>query len=453
MKKLWKCLAATAVLVTAAVAVTGCSQWDTPYESLDETGYTVSVRFDANGGVFAGTPDVYVVDVFSPANYTANASGQVEIPLLAPDDAVRKENAFVASKTNYFLAGWYTERALRVNDAGEPLDDFGELTSVSGREQGYTYSGRWDFATDRLTVDASATQGSADNALTLYAAWIPYFNFEFYAPTADGSFTQIGTKQLIEVDVPVWDESSGKLKMNDFPTREDMTFDAAYLDETMTVAAPATVGGEVDYEHGIVSNSGTIKIYTTWLDGTWFRIYTPKQLADNARPGGHYILEADLDFANTIWSSTFAVGEFTGSIEGNGHVIKNVEVLQGDNTKINGGLFGSIAAGAKLENVAFENITYKIVAGCRLQGASYGLLAGSVSDGATFTDVTISGHIEFGKNAFRPQTYNIGLVAGTGTAVGVGSASITCAAEDPDNNTAIVEVDAATGRVTVTFAS
>ncbi len=453
MKKLWKYLAVAAVLVMAAVAAAGCSQWNSPYESLDEAGYTVSVRFDVNGGVFAGTKDVYVVDVFSPADYTANAEGKVEIPILSPDDTVRKENAFAASNTGYFLAGWYTERTPRVNDAGEPLDAYGEPTATSGRPQGYTYGGKWDFATDRLRVDAAGAQSSASNTLTLYAAWVPYFNFEFYAPAANGSFELIGTKQLIEIDAPAWDENTGKLKMNDFPEVEGKTMDGAFMDAAMTTSAPATIGGQVDYEHGVINGDATIRIYTTWLDGTWFRIHTAKQLSDNARPGGHYILCADLDFTGVMWSTTFSTGEFSGSIVGNGHVIRNADVQQGDNTKINGGLFATINAAAKLENVSFENITYRIVAGSRLQGPNYGLLAGTVQEGATFDTVAITGHIEFGKNAFRPQDYNIGLVAGSGTAIGVDHADITCVPEDPDKNTATIEVDTVTGRVTVTFAS
>ncbi len=446
MKKIWKYLIATAVLCTAAVTATGCSQWDTPYESLDKEGYTVSVRFDVNGGVFAGTKDVYVVDVFNAADYKDGIS------LLAPDDPIRKENAFAASNTDHFLIGWYTERTPRVSDSGEPLDEFGRPTAESGRPQGYTYSGRWDFAKDRLTVEDGKGSTSSVNTLTLYAAWVPYFNFEFYEKGEDGNFALIGEKNLIEIDVPAWNEQNGRLDLKDFPAQDGKTFEAAYLDEAMTTPAGETVSGVVDYERGIISGSETVRIYTTWMEGTWFRIHTAKQLVDNSRADGHYILCADLDFSGAFWSTALSTGEFTGTIEGNGHRISNVTVQQADNSKINGGLFGLLGKTAVLRDVTFESITYRIVAGSRMQAPNYGLLAGTIHDGATLEGVSVGGKITVGKDCFRPNDYNIGLLCGAGTAPAIDLSGITCEIEDPDKNTAHVDVDEATGRVTLTFA-
>ena len=446
-------IALVAVVLTVLAIINGFSLWDTPYTGLDETGYTVSVRYDANGGSFAGSPnEVYIVDVFNPADYQANGAGNAEIPLIAPDDPIRKDSAFAVSNTGHFLAGWYTERTPRVNASGEPLDEYGQLTSVSGRAQGYVYSGKWDFASDRLEVSASDSHGSAENQVTLYAAWVPYFNFEFYAQNSDGTFSLMETKQLIEIALPEWNLTTGKMDMKEFPARDGMTFEAAYLDETMTTPADGAVRGEVDYEHGTVSADGTIRIYTTWKEGTWFRISTPKQFYDNARLGGSYMIEADLDFTGALWPTAMSTGEFTGTIEGNGHTISGVTVLQGDNSKINGGLFGVLGATSSISDIRFETITYRIVAGSRMQAPNYGLLAGTVHDGAVLSNVTLTGTIEIGKDCYRPNDYNIGLLCGAGTVEGIDMSGITVTVEDPANNTARVEVDPETGEVTLTFA-
>ncbi len=446
-------LALVAVILLVVAIINGFSLWNTPYTGLDESGYTVSVRFDANGGSFAGSPnEVYIVDVFNPSDYQANGAGNAEIPLVAPDDPIRKDSAFAISNTGHFLAGWYTERTPRVNDKGEPLDEYGQLTSVSGREQGYVYSGKWDFASDRLEVSTNDSHASAENQVTLYAAWVPYFNFEFYAQNDDGTFSLMATKQLIEIALPEWNLTTGKMDMKEFPARDGMTFEAAYLDETMTTPADGSVRGEVDYEHGTVSADGTIRLYTTWKEGTWFRISTPKQFYDNARPGGSYMIEADLDFTGALWPAAMSTGEFTGTIEGNGHTISNVTVLQGDNSKINGGLFGVLGASAKITDVRLENITYRIVAGSRMQAPNYGLLAGTVHDGATLSNVTLTGTIEIGKDCYRPNDYNIGLLCGAGTVEGLDMSGITVTVEDPENNTARVEVNPETGEVILTFA-
>ncbi len=456
MKTIWKYLGAIALAALAAVAVTGCSQWDIPYESLDEQGYTVSVRFDANGGVFAATENVSVVDVYSLSNYTPNADGQVELRLLTPDDAARKEKAFPVSNTNYMFVGWYTERMPRVNEAGEPLDEYGERTAVSGRPQGYMYDGKWDFENDRLVVDANGTYTSTETVLTLYAAWVPYFRFEFYEVDADGvaAATPYAELQTLKLTAPVWNESTGKLDTHNFPVPKDRdcTFETAYLDAAMTQVMPDTLCGVVDEEHAVIVSGGTTKIYTTWLEGTWLHIYTAKQLFSLANPGYHYELCADLDFTDEMWPTALSTGTFTGTIRGDGHVIRNVTVLQGDNSKINGGLFGVLGEAATLTDVTFENATLRIVAGSRMQGPNYGLLAGTVQSGATLTGVSVSGTIEIGKSCYRPNDYNIGLLVGVGEVSGIDHTGITCTVEEPDNNTARVEVDPVTGAVTLTFA-
>ena len=214
MKKYLKLLLVTALLGTALLAMTACSKWEKPYASADADGYTVSVRFDANGGMFAGTNDVFLIDVFNPTAAPKNASGKAEISLISPDDSRRESNAFEVSNTGYFLAGWYRERALRTDENGNALDVDGNLCSVSGKAQGYVYSGRWDFSKDRLEVDPNGSYSSATPTMTLYAAWIPYYTYEFYAWDAEsGQFTLIQTQQLLELTLPEWNVNTGKLDM------------------------------------------------------------------------------------------------------------------------------------------------------------------------------------------------------------------------------------------------
>ena len=224
------------------------------------------------------------------------------------------QKAFEVSKTDYFLAGWYKEKTPRVGENGEPLDDFGVPTSSSGRPQGYVYSGKWDFEKDKLEIDPSKSYTSSESVLTLYAAWVPYFNFEFYAQNSDKSaFELIDTYQMISVNVPEWNKDTGRIDMFKFPEIEGKTFDSAYLSEDMTEAVTGVISGSVDYEKGITTTS-TVKIYTKWLEGAWYKIYTAKQFYDNSRVAGNYIICADLDFSSTTWSPTLTKGAFTGTI-------------------------------------------------------------------------------------------------------------------------------------------
>ncbi len=458
MKKIWKYLMASALLL-GAVAVTGCSTWDSEYQYMNEHDYTVSVRFDANGGIIGGKSEGAVVDVFKLSDFQPNAEGKVSIQLLdLTDDDRTAVSDSSATRVGYFLAGWYTERQLRVNDKGEALDEYGNLVSESKLPQGYTYGGRWDFEKDRLEVDAGGTYSSDEPQLTLYAAWIPDLSYEFYEVNADGTTEKLAfddTEKPRYFRFPVWNDTTGCLDMNSMPARAGMTFVSAFMDSDLTEPAPEGISTTdyVDYEKGIALQS-TISIYTTWKEGTWFRISTLEQFNDNSMPNGCYELLADLDFTDEIWAPVFAKQEFTGTIVGNGHTIRNVTVTQADTAQSMGGLFGALGHTAVITDVHFENITYIIEKGSRLPDVSFGVFAGILRDGARLEQVSVSGLLEIGDECIASKNYSVGLLFGQGkTPAGLTHEQIQCALKDPASEDVRFDVDEMTGEVTLTFAN
>lgn len=448
MKKQIKTICLVFLLPVLLLCVTACANWETPYTSMNEDGYCVSVRFDANGGRFAGTPDVFVVDVFNPEKAATTANGMKAFSLLRPDDTRRGDNAFEVSKNECFLAGWYTERVLRVDENGEALDDFGVLCSVSGREQGYVYSGKWDFEKDRVEIDPSKTYNSEENVLTLYAAWIPYTNFEFYSKNEQtGGFDLIGTyNKGTYVNVPEWNTKTGKLDMKQFPAIDGKTFECAYLDEAMTQPVTGQIAGEVDFEKGI-SATQTVKIYTTWMDGTWFKIHTAKQFYENSTLQGNYIICADLDFTNVTWSPALSKEGFKGTIQGNGYKFSNITVMQGDSKQLKGGLFGSLEASANISDVTFENITYRLEAGS-LMASSFGVLAGSASNDAVLENVEISGTLVIGSKCNLNPNLGLGLLFGNDTTHAIDLSGLTYRVENAEASKYVFELDAESGAIT-----
>ena len=242
---------------------------------------------------------------------------------------------------------------------------------------------------------------------------------------------------MMELTLPEWNQSTGKIDMKRFPDLNGKTFDKAYTDATMTEELTGKIGGSIDYEKGI-ANAESIKVYTTWLEGDWFKIYTAKQFYDNSRLGGNYILCADLDFSNQVWAPTLAKGEFKGTILGNGHKISNVKVTQSDSRQEAGGLFGKLHASAKIENVTFENLTYIVTGSISPNGASFGLLAGTIADGAALTDVQISGALQIDAakliDEFGLDIYDIGLLCGEGKYGEISTDGITCTLTNNDAN-------------------
>ena len=440
----------TVMLLIAVCFVASCSQWDTPYEKLDKDGYNISVRYEANGGIFAGTEDVYVVDVFNLANAKTNAQGKKEISLLAPNDPKRGTGAYEISKTKSIFVGWYKERALRYDENGNPLDAYGELTSVSGREQGYTYSQKWDFDKSVLELDASKEYTSSENVLTLYAAWVPSFVFDIYAENEDGEFDLLASKETLSIELPRWNEKTGKMDLKDLPAVDGKTFVSASLTKDFNEISQGKVGGVIDYETGTIDGNGKVEIYTKWQNGIWFNISTPKQFKDNSRVDGCYIINCDLDFTGIVWSQTLSKETFKGQIIGNGHKLSNITVNQGDATAFGGGVFGGLDANAVLKDVTFENVTYNMNKGSLKAGASFGLLAGTISESATLDGVQVSGTFNISSEIYPDIVYSIGKLSGNLVNTGIDISNITCNVTD-DTEKLSIEVHE-NGQITLNFA-
>ena len=120
-------------------------------------------------------------------------------------------------------------------------------------------------------------------------------------------------------------------------------------------------------------------------------------------------------------------GNFSGTIQGNGHTISNVDLTQTNNSKVNAGLFGYLTETAKLTDLTFENVTFTIKAGTRVMGTNFGLLSGTISGEAVLENVEITNScLQIDSSCyFGVDEYAIGLVCGMGDATRV-NADISC---------------------------
>lgn len=458
MKKKIIILAGIIMLLASVTTLAACSQWEAPYSELAQNGgYNVKVYFDSNGGMFAGTPTgIKVVDVYSTENGKDAGNGQKSITIFAPNDEKRGNRAMEVSNDGYFLAGWYKERSPRVNENGEPLDAWGELTSVSGKEQGYVYSGLWNFDGDMLTVDPEKTYADDEYALTLYAAWIPYFEFEIYEAQNDGSFKRLDdmTVTTLSFESPAWEsEQAVQISMNSMPKRQGYTLIGAYTDSDMSNEMSGTFDYRtmIDYEKGIAVNS-KIPVYTQWETGNRYNIYTAKQFMDNIDINGIYDIKADLDFGSiSYWSPVLSKGTFNGEIIGNGHKFSNITATQADSdNSIYCGLFGKISENAEIKDVTFENVRFTIK-GSRKPGFNYGLFAGAIDDGAKIENVSVSGDLVISSDWNLNSEYEIGLVCAAGSTHGIDSSAIKCVNDKEDSSLIITVNDE--GRVEIALKS
>jgi len=442
-KTAFRFLAVLFILLTATLTITSCSQWDDPYEGFDKAGYNVSVRYLANGGIINSGADT-VMDSFRVES---------SIALIPPESAERgKSQCSLSHKSDYRFAGWYV--AVPSTDSnGNPLDEDGNLTSESGKAQAFTAGRRWNFDSDRVELDVTKDYSATEPVLTLMAMWIPKFNFEFYAEDADGNWEIISTVQAMTLELPKW--SNGKINNMGVPERNGYTFMGAYYDEQKAneITSP-TISGVIDYEHGVAAES-TVRIYTVWSEGSWFRIANGDELISNARDNGNYIILSDIDMQGKAWPKNFSQKTFTGKFFGNGHKISNVTATQRGEYKHSAyGLFEAIGAGAEFHDLTLENISYTVSGS--LNAASFGLFAGEIADGAVFNGFSISGgELIFSDNLFEDfignitdGSFNIGVIAGLGT-VSFTYTDVTCSTADPESGITIIVSD--TGDVSFVF--
>ena len=452
---------ALALLLSAAVLLSSCSQWQPPYISLDKSGSNVSVKYLSGGGAFEGTNGITVVDVFNPQNISADENGNKSISLIPPESEKRGNNAFEIFRTGYALSGWFIAEPITENSdtAGKTLlDANGAITTVK-EDACYILSDKWNFDSDKVTLDAEKTYSSAVPALTLTALWLEHVTFEFY----DGE-TKVGSATGLSVDLPVWDTATGKMNYKNFLSVDGKTVDIdsityQYIDENGVsgeiLPMTDTVAGLYDYDKG-VCNSPTVKIYADWLDGEWYRITDAVQLRNINNTAGCYDIQADLDFTNVPWPTLFADGEFTGKIIGNGHKISNVNAMRKNTSSSYSGLFGSLSETSVIENVTFENAAYTIDGSIR--GVTYGLLAGA-NGGATLTNVSVSGKLVFTERLINNRSTKqmlidgdivIGAIFGEGGNSHVNFSSVTLEHQEPEKVDATLSIDG-DGMITVTY--
>ena len=440
------------LLVLFALASCGVT---TPYDEYDEEGYNVSVKYDANGGMFTTNTET-IVDTYSLDALPTDKDGKKSLALIAPEDSVRGSgNTFSAINSGYFLLGWYTERTPILDKDGNHLDHFGNIAEVSGKAPAYTYSGKWDFKSGRYALSGDSFTAS-EPVLTLYAAWVPEFSFVFYRSDTG---EQIGTHVIdprygTEIAVPTYSEASGKMEMYDFPTVSGMTFDKVSLTsggEALTESVTHT--GILNEANGTAENT-EMKLYVDFIAGEWFKIYTAQQFIDNASVSASFIVMDDLDFAGLTWKSSLMYGKYTGTIIGNGHTFENIEIKQTNQSKTYAGLFGRLAEGALISDVTFRNVTFEIGRGSRMNDVAYGLIAGAATD-AALSNVTVENStLKINSGCIFPEkkdNYSIGLLFGMGNVGDTDLSGITCIASGESPEKVTIEVSGNT--VTVSIAS
>lgn len=409
---------AVCLLIAALFVISGCSSIGEEYRKNQDDGYNISVRFDANGGEFSAGVEA-MSDFFHPDNLTVNQDGFYEIPLIPTDSELRQESP-KPSLAGHFLVGWYAER--------------------TETAEGYVYSKKWNFDSDKLKISASGKYKASEPVLTLYAVWAPNISIEVVDLETDNVMGTIVFNPNIDVvKVPEWDTKKGTIKMHNFPVKEGYTFNAAYYDKECTKPVDTDTvihSSTLDESTGKVENPVT-RVYVDYWKGEWYRVYDTKFFRNFNDLSANYMIMNDLDFEGQIWPTALLHGNFSGTIQGNGHTIKNVSVVQTANSKLRTGLFGELMDGAVISDLHFENVELTIKGGTRFAGAYFGLFSGAISDQAELNNVSLhTGKILIDSDIYYTEdsVYDIGLicVGGNPDALDYSNITVEGTGENPD---------------------
>lgn len=432
--------------VIALVCVgAGCAD-KTKVEENIAKGNKIVVTYDANGGSFLALPSITIMDMFNPDLYEKDDNGEVHIKLTEPTDPSRPtstDDTITLTYQNHFFAGWYKSKEI-VTVNGVPVDWNGKaLKEVNGsyyyadtlnQEKpvkampAYDYSGYWDFEKD--TIDYS---GDDVLELTLYAGWVPFYEFHYYYQK-DGKWEQLSsvtsfnykTTNSLESEsdkdtiyLPKWEDGAMNYKFSYqsgaqflFPSVKGTTFSKAYIDEDCTeeIVESFEHTGTLDVSFGeekaLVVEDRIQNIYLELEQGEQYRIEKADQLIKHANPSGYYEIYNDLDFTDLDWPVAFSTSEFTGKMYGKDGVavtLSNINIKYASDKKY-GGLFGKVSKTAYMSNVTFQDVTLDLISiGNRNHGASFGLFAGFVEEGASFKNVAINGMMRIGVISFANE--------------------------------------------------
>lgn len=428
--KNYKLIAILIFTALLSVALYGCSD-PTAYDKLFDEGYTVTVTYDPNGcDELNGSKKNTIVDMFNPNDYTKDPNGIAHIKLMEPTDTKRPSGGsdpISLTKKGYFFAGWYKERVLKTDENNNVLDWDGNVLVFEEEEGIYyvkdakeetvgypacvSYSGYWDFSKDTIDVG-----DEKEISITLYAGWVPYYQFDYYYEK-DGEWVKYGettfnyktthkegstTYDRDTIFIPEYVDGVMQYvtSYNDnqsytFPSMDGYTFNSAYTDkECKNIIDDKLVhGGSLDLATGVAVDR-VQNVYVKFDEGEIYRISTAEQLANNANINGVYYIEDDLTFTDDVkWPVAFCYNSFDGKIYGQGHTIKNVNAEFKSTSASIGGVFGGISENAVITDLTFENVTVDYSVTGYIRECNFGLISGSVSEKATIS-ITLKGELK-----------------------------------------------------------
>ncbi len=379
-KKLKNKLILLFVAVAAVFALGGCSLKETKDEAIANRNLKAQVTYLSNGGTFSGTGSY--ADLYYPAGIT---------PMNIGKDAVAS-GTLTVDYTGFEFDGWYYA-VMEKNADGEMVPAFEDA------EKGTYKLGE--------PVDFSQKLKEGDK-LFFVAGWVTTVKIQIQLVCEEDQTAELpidvkdgnGVKNYKHGDV-LFSKSYSTSNDMSKPTDElfsidgeGYTFVEYYADETCKNFVEWPLKKGQDQKEDAV-------IYAKCIPGKWSILKNADDVVSmfgNSTPTNYWLLK---DISGNLESKIKAKAStdssaFNHTLQGNGHMISDFLVFRPGQLK--GGakcsLFGTVMSMTKIENVTFKNLKMEYtMAG---SGHIYFVFT-EIQNGATVTDVTISGTLTITK--------------------------------------------------------
>ena len=367
MKKLTKkttILLLLAVIVLCAVVLCACKTPPLTRDDIVGQGYSVVVKYDFNGGI--------------------NSNGVRSITIyVRPNSRIPEPNG---KDTSFGSAPSQQGKSLRGFFVGTKHDDGTVEYSDTP----------WNFATDKVTQD-----------ITLYALW--WDNYTVAVHCDDGE-----TDRIREITIK-----------RDAQTGEAEKVLAGYLSATQLGMTNRTVisyytdenhNNEITFPANLdfrdEEGGRRIDIYVESRVGNWTVVRTAAEFVNNmtaAAGARNFYIKNDIDLDG---KTVQFPASYSGTFDGNNKTISNFNVKQliptGTLITAHLGMFGKLTNNAEIKNINFSNVTVTAdtTGGRNITVIYIGMLAGSISNTATLSNVTMSGTLNYSPRLNATVTAN-----------------------------------------------
>ena len=374
-------------LVAAVCLLAGCNL--SINKSLDdfvnEKNLKATVTYVLNEGSFTDNSQVFEM-------YYSSGAKPYKITQSRPADATIG-NALIEERNGYTFEGWYEAELVNgkpVYEDGTPFDP------KAGIENGKAVK-----STDR-EYDFTKPLEEGDN-IYVVARWTTDTKL-IVKLIADGFTLEKGEDKYVTGSVinsyPIPANGLSNMGKRVF-VAQGYTFMNFYTDESASDLF-------TDWPVRVPEDEQDVVIYAKYIVGDWELISNADVLKSTLfRSGGglkNYYFLNDVDCSGLSAQSTLSL--FSGTIEGNGHTLKNLTVSASNLTNSSvASLFGDLRSTAAIQNINIENLTVNFTVRSNNDANAYFLFS-SMDKDAKLENVTLSGqmNITLGDNAHVRNT-------------------------------------------------